>query len=155
MPKYPNQLKITIKRTPASNYPPFTQVSQEVSEAAMRDLKGSGFKLWYYLCGNCQGFELDLSKAHYCKVTGESESSYRRAKAELMEKGYLVQKEACFYEFIESPFHERAEQIRDNVVKLHSKENVKKSTGKTHKIGSSYAEILQEATDDTDWANML
>lgn len=67
----------------------------------MEDLNGAALKLWLYLNKNQDGFTLELSKAA-CKSWGIPEGSYQRAKAELIEKGYLVRQEGSnqflFYE---------------------------------------------------------
>ena len=55
----------------------------------MGQLKGESFKLWCYLNKNQNNYTFSLSKVDAIKWGIGSKSSYDRAVAELIEKGYL------------------------------------------------------------------
>ena len=57
---------------------------------ACRDLKETTFKLYIYLVSNQDGYIGGLSCSDVMAQTGISESSYKRAVKELVDKGYLV-----------------------------------------------------------------
>ena len=61
---------------------------------AYANLKPGSFGLYLYLCGNMDGYHLALSSAAVQHALGYSDSTYRRAKKELKEKGYLVAAES-------------------------------------------------------------
>ena len=56
----------------------------------MSNPKGETFKLWCYLNKNQNGYTLALSKVDALRWGIGSKSSYDRAIAELIQKGYLV-----------------------------------------------------------------
>lgn len=57
---------------------------------ASRDLKDTTFKLYMYFISNQEQYIGGLSKVDVINQTGISESSYKRAMAELQEKHYLI-----------------------------------------------------------------
>lgn len=56
----------------------------------MYNLKGSGFKLYCYLCNNQKGYTMDLYPCDFCNIANVSNSTYQDAFKELVEKGYLI-----------------------------------------------------------------
>lgn len=85
---YPNQDMVTIhKERYDAN---FLQVGIDEWTTAFNTLKPGTFGLYLYLCGNMNGFNLALSSAAVQRALGYSDSTYRRAKKELIEKGYLI-----------------------------------------------------------------
>jgi len=85
---YPNQDMVTIhKERYDAN---FLQVGIDEWTTAFNTLKPGSFGLYLYLCGNKEGYRLALSSAAVQHALGYSDSTYRRAKKELIEKGYLV-----------------------------------------------------------------
>ena len=81
MKTYPNQKVIHIqKRTYEDN---FLQVGNDEWQRAARELSGSAFKLYLYLAGNKDGFELALSQKAVEDTTGLSKNTYHRAVEEL------------------------------------------------------------------------
>lgn len=62
----------------------------EIREAA-NELKPGTLKLYLYLVENIDGFDFWLSPADVMAKYKISKSTYDRAKAELVEKGYLVE----------------------------------------------------------------
>ena len=85
---YPNQDMVTIHKERYDGN--FLQVSIDEWTTAFNTLKPGSFGLYLYLCGNMDGYHLALSSAAVQHALGYSDSTYRRAKKELIEKGYLV-----------------------------------------------------------------
>ena len=56
----------------------------------MRELSGSGYKLYAYIRRHLDGHVFALSKADVKSYTGISGSSYDRSVAELIDKRFLV-----------------------------------------------------------------
>ncbi|WP_297301334.1 helix-turn-helix domain-containing protein [uncultured Oscillibacter sp.] len=101
MKTYPNQKVIHIqKRTYEDN---FLQVGNDEWQRAARELSGSAFKLYLYLAGNKDGFELALSQKAVEDTTGLSKNTYHRAVEELETKGYLSSTKGNVYVFSPSP----------------------------------------------------
>ena len=85
---YPNQDMVTIhKERYDAN---FLQVGIDEWTTAFNTLKPGSFGLYLYLCGNKEGYHLALSSAAVQHALGYSDSTYRRAKKELIDKGYLI-----------------------------------------------------------------
>lgn len=85
---FPNQDQVTIHKERYDGN--FLQVSIDEWTTAFSTLKPGTFGLYLYLCGNMDGFNLALSSVAVQRALGYSDSTYRRAKKELIEKGYLV-----------------------------------------------------------------
>lgn len=85
---YPNQDMVTIHKERYDGN--FLQVSIDEWTTAFTTLKPGTFGLYLYLCGNMDGYHLALSSVAVQHALGYSDSTYRRAKKELIEKGYLV-----------------------------------------------------------------
>ena len=88
MVSYPNQSIVTIHKEPY--YQDFMQVGKDEWMAAFADLARGSFGLYLYLCGNMNNYKLALSSVAVQQAIGVSDSTYRRAKEELLEKGYLI-----------------------------------------------------------------
>lgn len=70
------------------------------------DLIGNEYKVWSYLLEKCYlNGSFGVSPADIMKVIKISESTYRRTRASLIEKGYLKLCEESIYEFIPCPEH--------------------------------------------------
>lgn len=85
---FPNQDKVRIHKEHYDGN--FLQVSIDEWTTAFASLKPGTFGLYLYLCGNMDGFNLALSSVAVQRALGYSDSTYRRAKKELIEKGYLI-----------------------------------------------------------------
>lgn len=85
---FPNQDQVTIHKERYDGN--FLQVSIDEWTTAFITLKPGTFGLYLYLCGNMDGFNLALSSVAVQRALGYSDSTYRRAKKELIEKGYLI-----------------------------------------------------------------
>lgn len=89
MAKFANQRTIIIKRDTDKTTRNYFKVSNNSLYEAMSRLDAKGFVLWTYLASNANGYQLDLSSADFCKKSGLSDSSYRRAFKDLQDLGYL------------------------------------------------------------------
>ena len=85
---FPNQDKVTIHKERYDGN--FLQVGIDEWMTAFNTLKPGTFGLYLYLCSNREGFNLALSSVAVQHALGYSDSTYRRAKKELIEKGYLI-----------------------------------------------------------------
>lgn len=99
----PNQKTIYMKKEDCNKNHPYAMFNLEALQAAMAELKGETFKLWCYLDKNQNGYTFALSKVDALKWGIGSNSSYNRAVAELIQKGYLVQTSGNHYNFYELP----------------------------------------------------
>ena len=90
MASFPNQRTVTIHK-PAYNRD-FVQVDIDDWQEAYATLTRSGFGLYLYCCGNKDGYKLELSSAAIQNALHISDSSYRRAVEELLERGYFIPK---------------------------------------------------------------
>lgn len=101
----PNQKMILIQRAKESVYAQkdYLKVANYILEIAMYNLKGNAFKLWVYFTDNAEGYTMDLYPVDFCTKARVSDSTYRRAFEDLLEKGYLRQsdKDSNVYIFYE------------------------------------------------------
>lgn len=101
MKTYPNQKVIHIqKRTYEDN---FLQVGNDEWQRAARELSGSAFKLYLYLAGNKDGYDLALSQKAVENMIGLSKNTYHQAVKELEAKSYLSCVKGNVYVFSTSP----------------------------------------------------
>ena len=101
MASFPNQRTVTIHKPHYEGN--FVQVGIDEWQEAFDTLTRIGFGLYLYCCGNQDGYKLGLSSAAVQNALHISDSSYRRAVKELLEKGYFIQKTATKYDFYTSP----------------------------------------------------
>lgn len=97
---YPNQKIIHINKETTSN---FLQVDKEDWMNACNELTYNAFKVYLYLAGNQDGFDLALSKKALLDVIKMSDNTYTNVIKELTEKSYLVQKQGNIYDFYTIP----------------------------------------------------
>ena len=101
-----NQKTINIQKEKADKSNLFAIFNIDALQTAMIDLKGETFKLWCYINKNQNGYTFALSKVDAIKWGIGSKSSYDRAVAELIAKGYLVETSPNHYNFFEKPKEE-------------------------------------------------
>ena len=101
MASFPNQRTVTIHKPRYEGS--FVQVDIYEWQEAFATLTRSGFGLYLYCCGNQDGYKLELSSAAVQNALHISDSSYRRAVEELLEKGYFMQRTATKYDFYTTP----------------------------------------------------
>jgi hypothetical protein len=100
----PNQKVITVNKEICDKEHLFSPYNLDALQKAMTDLDGFAFKMWCYLGKNQKGYEFALSKKDAISNWGMgSKSSYDRAVAELIQKGYLVETSPNHYDFYEIP----------------------------------------------------
>ena len=99
----PNQKTIKVDKEQCSNTNLYSKYNIKALQVAMTTLKGETFKLWCYLNKNQNGYTFALSKVDALNWGIGSKSSYDRAIAELIEKGYLVNTTGSNYLFYELP----------------------------------------------------
>ena len=130
MASFANQRTVTIHKPSYSKN--FLQVDINDWQEAYDKLTKSGFGLYLYCCSNMNGYKLGLSSAAVQNALHISDSSYRRAVEELLEKGYFIQNTTTKYDFYTTP------QPTSYVPK--PKKTKKKSDG-----GGAAAPVLEEA----------
>ena len=101
MASFPNQRTVRIHKPKYEGN--FVQIDINDWQEAFALLTKSGFGLYLYCCGNQDGYKLELSSAAVQNALHISDSSYRRAVEELLEKGYFMQRTATKYDFYTSP----------------------------------------------------
>lgn len=101
MKTYPNQKVIHIQKQKYVDN--FLQVGNDEWQRAARELTGSAFKLYLYLAGNKDGYDLALSQKAVENATGLSKNTYHQAVKELSEKGYLSCMKGNVYAFSTTP----------------------------------------------------
>lgn len=124
-----NQRTIYIQRTSDKATQNYLKVSNENLNKAVRDLDGKSFKLYIYLVDNSNGFRVEMYHTHFCQWANLSESSYRRAWAELEEKGYIIksEKKDNVYLFREaSNTYQERNGKKEDVIKTVGKEELDK-----------------------------
>ena len=101
MASFPNQRTVTIHKPLYEGN--FVQVDIDNWQEAFALLTKSGFGLYLYCCSNMNGYKLGLSSAAVQNALHISDTSYRRAVEELLEKGYFIQNTTTKYDFYTSP----------------------------------------------------
>ena len=101
MASFPNQRTVTIHKPRYEGN--FVQVDIDEWQEAFDRLTRISFGLYLYCCGNQDGYKLGLSSAAVQNALHISDSSYRRAVEELLEKGYFIQNTTTKYDFYTSP----------------------------------------------------
>lgn len=98
---YPNQKIIHInKPTYTGNY---LSVGNDEWMAACNKLTFNGFKLFLYLAGNRDNFDLALSPKAIQQKIKMSDGTYTNIVKELIREGYLVNKQGNIYNFYTTP----------------------------------------------------
>lgn len=101
MPSVPNQRKIIIEKAQSNKNNLYAIVNLKALNNAMLSLNGEAFKMWMYFNKNQDKYSFDLSRKNALESGIGSESSYRRAFSELVNKGYLQEVSKGVYKFKE------------------------------------------------------
>ena len=98
-------MEVTVNKTESDQSNPYCIVNIAANRGALETLTKSAYCLYMYFMQNQDGFTLKLRRNHAMSVANLSKSSYHRAMAELIEKGYIID---CGdgYEFYEEPEEE-------------------------------------------------
>lgn len=102
MVTYPNQKVIHINKPQYSEN--FLSVGNSEWQNACNNLTYNAFKLYLYLAGNADGFDLALSKVAVQNRIKMSDNTYTTVVKELREKDYIIQKQGNIYEFYTTPY---------------------------------------------------
>lgn len=100
--RYPNQISVIIDKD--ENFKDASKTAWyhvEAMSQAYKNLTKSAFALWLYIARNQNGYRLELSYVAFNKMFDVSERSYRDAKLELIEKGYMILVKKDIYKFYE------------------------------------------------------
>lgn len=86
---------------------------------ATSELSYSAMKLYMYLAKNMDGYEFYLSSKDYTSAFGVTDRTYRNAKAELIQKGYLREEEGKKIIFnTQGIFKETYKSLSDELIKV-------------------------------------
>ena len=106
MAHYQNQKTIIIHRSnPLSEKKQYLAIDCQALSTAARLLTPSGFKLYLYLASNQNNYEKDYSPRDFSNVYGLSVDAARRAPADLVNCGYIIEENGKlnFYETPHDP----------------------------------------------------
>lgn len=81
----------------------FMYVGIEEIRNAAKNLTPSAFKLYLYFAENADDWKFSLSFNDFNQAYGVAESTYRKAKQELIDKGYIVEREHNNFDFYTDP----------------------------------------------------
>lgn len=103
----PNQRVVSIKKALSDEDHLYSIMNIEALKTAARSLSDRAFKLYHYFNMNQDEYSFALSPADVKNKFGMSDKRYREGVDELIDKGYLVNRDGNFFTFYEHP------QIRD------------------------------------------
>lgn len=92
MISYPNQCLYHINKK-IKEGDIFIMLKWDEYTAAARELSPSALNLFMYLAKNQDKYEMYLSSKDYCSTFNVSDKTFRNARNELFDKGYLKKKE--------------------------------------------------------------
>lgn len=87
---------------------------EEIREAAKK-LTPSGFKLYLYFVENEDGWEFNFSPKDFMRSYNVAESTFRNAKHELIDKGYIIEEKNNHFVFYSNP--EDNQLSKENLMK--------------------------------------
>lgn len=132
----PNQRRITYHKTEGATG--YTKINIKAAREAMSTLSYSAFMLYGYMSLNADNYEDWFSPAILLQRTNLTESTYRKAFSELIEKGYLIQNARWKSHY---DFYEGGNPVTD--------ESKKNKTGKSEHIQrKSKPGVLKNNTDN-------
>jgi len=97
----PNQKVLHINKTKVTRG--FLQVQLDEVYQASKNLGEAEFKIYIYLCGNKDGYDMALSQVAVQEAVGVKKTAYYSAIKGLEEKGYIVNNQGNIYNFYTSP----------------------------------------------------
>lgn len=87
-----NQKIVTINKAKSDKQNIYGIVNVDAAQRASKALKAGGFKLWVYFNLQQDGYRFELSSKHLKDTWGIGIKQYNNAIHELIEAGYLIQK---------------------------------------------------------------
>lgn len=116
---YPNQYKIIIEKK-IEKEDIFIMLSWKEYCQAAKELSPSALNLFMYLAKNQDGYEFWLSPKDYYTTFGVTEKTYRNAKRELIDKGYLKEKDTNKITFnSRGAFKRTKESVKEELKRLY------------------------------------
>lgn len=92
-----------IHKAPCDNENIYCKVNKEAMFNAMKELSGVEFELWLFCASQSEKLNhFEFGPAGVGSITGITESSFKRGKRALIDKGYLVE-DGNLLEFFEIP----------------------------------------------------
>ena len=93
----------------------YMKIDVDGMKSAANELSHGGFKLYLYLSEGEDGEESWLNPKDFMQAYHCSKSTYDRAKAELIEKGYIYQEDKIihFYANKENNSHELLKELKE------------------------------------------
>lgn len=157
----PNQLKIKIApRRPWGNredrnVDTFARIHIDAAKLARQKLKGESFAFWFALDSWADNKEFELSFAFMRDQWNFTESTYKRAKKELMEQGYLVpiRKGSNIYLFYEVPEEDLNASVQNelNTKEIRSGQNeLMEVQNEPHPVQNEPQSVQNELRNTTD-----
>ena len=121
MISYPNQ-KLYIVNKKIEEGDIFIMLKWEDYCAAARELSPSALNLYMYLAKNKDGYEFFFSSKDYCDTFKVVDKTFRNAKNELINKGYLREESKNRVNFSSSAaFKETKDNLQEKLKELNSK----------------------------------
>ena len=103
MPTYPNQDHLTIYKELCDKNHPYAMYNTDAETDAINNLTHSELILWLDCANHPDKSSWWLSNQYFLNKYNMSRATYFRAKAGLIEKGYLVEVSPHNYAFYERP----------------------------------------------------
>ena len=94
---------------------------EEIRTAAIK-LTPSAFKLYLYFVENEANWSFFLSPKDFYQAYGVAESTYRKAKQELVDKGYIIEGDKNHFDFYSTPqdnditMEQLSKQLKDTII---------------------------------------
>lgn len=102
--RVPNQRSVEVKKMSVNKQTKYIINALEAVDNAASYLQSKGgFKLYMYIAKNQNNYKFNLSSSNFCEWSGLSIKAYNTAFTELVEYGFLVEKEHNNYVFYDNP----------------------------------------------------
>lgn len=91
MTTVPNQDVVTVNKEACNKDNLYATINIRAIQLAMKDLSNAEFQVWLYFAKNQAGYTFAVSPADALNEFGISKDTFKKSKAKLKEKGYLVE----------------------------------------------------------------
>lgn len=149
----PNQKVVKVKHDLRDKAHLYTMCNLKSNKKALQELSPNTYKLYMYFSLNQDDYTFALSCQAVCNATGMSDSTYKKAVRELIDKEYLVKsKTKGLYIFYEGTVNssDRSVEINRQEEEKDTTENKKETIQKVKKNSScgvkNNGEIIQDNT---------
>lgn len=151
MASYPNQLLYSInKKIEGDDI--FIMLKWEDYTNAAKNLSPAALKLYMYLAKNQDGYKFYFSSTDYCKTFELTDRTFRNARDELFDKGYLKKGKGNFVYFNTQPIYkETCESLKNELRNLFNILNEKDEDKKielSNEISKAHLKTLQEEDEN-------